>query len=246
MAVEKGLAGYHIARPRPSACGTRLIIMQDMVGMAEFPWNSPNHAAAFPRRKVSARVLARSPLSRGRRESRVPNAPAALRVKIETRKLVTTGSPDQPGLPCAMVLTVYSALSLVIGLSCHHHRQIVFADLISASRYQDHAASPSASMRIVFAQRLRPSHPAPNVRDDREAPLLRCAGRPKEMAVICPTEQAERLRHVGTTGKSGEVAEISQVLSNCCRHCEERKRRSYPESCRHALDCFAYARNEGD
>jgi hypothetical protein len=51
-----------------------------------------------------------------------------------------------------MVLTVYSALSLVIGLSCHHRRQIVFADLISASRYQDHAASPSASMRVVFAQ----------------------------------------------------------------------------------------------
>jgi hypothetical protein len=46
-------------------------------------------------------------------------------------------------------------------------------------------------MRIVFAQRLRPSHPAPNVRDDREAPLLRCAGRAKEMAVICPTAQAE-------------------------------------------------------
>src|ERR1700691_5126228 len=48
------------------------------------------------------------------------------------------------GLPCAMVLTVYSALSLVIGLSCHHRRQLVLAGLISASRYRDHAASPSA------------------------------------------------------------------------------------------------------
>jgi hypothetical protein len=28
-------------------------------------------------------------------------------------------------------------------------------------------------MRVVFAHRKRPSHPAPNVRDDRETPLMR-------------------------------------------------------------------------
>jgi hypothetical protein len=49
-----------------------------------------------------------------------------------------------------MVLTVYSALSLVIGLSCHHRRQLVLAGLISASRYRDHAASPSAFGAFVF------------------------------------------------------------------------------------------------
>ena len=32
-----------------------------------------------------------------------------------TRALVTTGSPDQPGIPCAMVLTVSFVLSPVIG-----------------------------------------------------------------------------------------------------------------------------------
>jgi hypothetical protein len=89
-----------------------------------------------------------------------------------------------------MVLTVYSALSLVIGLSCHHRRQLVFADLISASRYRDHAASPSAFGAFVSctARVHRIPH---HVRDDREAPLLRGTGRPKEMAVICPTEQAK-------------------------------------------------------
>jgi hypothetical protein len=34
----------------------------------------------------------------------------------KARKQVTTGSPETPGLPCAMVLTVSFGLSLVIGL----------------------------------------------------------------------------------------------------------------------------------
>jgi hypothetical protein len=33
----------------------------------------------------------------------------------KAHELVTTGSPKHPGIPCAMVLTAYSALSLVIG-----------------------------------------------------------------------------------------------------------------------------------
>jgi hypothetical protein len=46
-----------------------------------------------------------------------------------------------------MVLTAYSALSLVIGLSCHHPRRDalgIIGRLTSASRCQDHTASPSA------------------------------------------------------------------------------------------------------
>jgi hypothetical protein len=38
----------------------------------------------------------------------------------KAHKLVTTGSPVNAGIPCAMVLTVSFVLSLVIGLSCHH------------------------------------------------------------------------------------------------------------------------------
>src|SRR5216683_7349950 len=52
------------------------------------------------------------------------------------------------------------------------------ATLAPASGRQDHTTSPSAATSFVRAHfaRLtlpRPSHPAPNVRDDREPPLLR-------------------------------------------------------------------------
>src|SRR5713226_3134471 len=57
--------------------------------------------------------------NRGRRERRVPVAPAASCVKKQTHELVTTGSPGSPGIPCTMVLTAYFVLSPVIGLYCH-------------------------------------------------------------------------------------------------------------------------------
>jgi hypothetical protein len=74
-----------------------------------------------------------------------------------------------------MVLTAYSALSLVTGLCCHHRQRDavrVFANLMPASGHQDHTASPSASKRASSCALPRPPHPAPNVRDDREPPLL--------------------------------------------------------------------------
>jgi hypothetical protein len=41
------------------------------------------------------------------------DAPAASRASKKAHELVTTGSPVYAGIPCAMVLTAYSALSLV-------------------------------------------------------------------------------------------------------------------------------------
>jgi hypothetical protein len=108
----------------------------------------------------------------------VSDAPAALRVKKHA-SIATTGSPDQSGLPCAMVLTVSFGLSLVIGLFVTIIGGIFSIDLMPASRHQDHTTSPSTSAPFVSVL-PRPSHPAPNVRDDREAPLLRCAGRPNQ------------------------------------------------------------------
>jgi hypothetical protein len=71
-----------------------------------------------------------------------------------------------------MVLTAYSVLSPVIGFVAtvfgvmrKHHRQ-------RERQRQDHTASPSAAASFVFRSSSRPSHPAPNVRDDRETPLL--------------------------------------------------------------------------
>jgi hypothetical protein len=58
-------------------------------------------------------------------------------------------------------------------------------------------------------RRKRPSQPAPNVRDDREAPLLEERGPAGLVELICPTAQAELstgsvepIRRIGTTASN--------------------------------------------
>src|SRR6266851_8442503 len=77
-----------------------------------------------------------------------------------------------------MVLTVSFVLSSVTIAwlpPSSARRRSVFATLAPASERQDHTTSPSAKTLLVRAMlrfnALRPSHPIPNVRDDREAPL---------------------------------------------------------------------------
>jgi hypothetical protein len=43
----------------------------------------------------------------------------------KARKQVTTVTPEIPGIPRAVVLTVSFVVSLVIGLSCHHRQRII-------------------------------------------------------------------------------------------------------------------------
>jgi hypothetical protein len=110
---------------------------------------------------------------RGRRESRVPVAPAASRAKvIKHTSIVTTGSPVTPSLPCVMVLTAYFVLSPVTGLFCHRRHVDRSTKLDASVGRQDHTTSPSALAPPVLRRYPRPSHPAPNVRDDRDTPLL--------------------------------------------------------------------------
>jgi hypothetical protein len=81
-------AGYHIARLRPSPCGTGLLFMQDMVGIAgsaRVPTGTVTPAPGLLRTGRS--LISRRLGNRGRREGRVPNAPAALRVKIENTQV---------------------------------------------------------------------------------------------------------------------------------------------------------------
>jgi hypothetical protein len=87
----------------------------------------------------------------------------------------TRGTPHQPAFPAQWCYGLY-ALSPGTGLSCPRHSWFVSTNLTPASGRQDHAISPSAIASFV-AQKLRPtpprpSHPASNVRDDREAPLM--------------------------------------------------------------------------
>jgi hypothetical protein len=66
-------------------------------------------------------VLKKSPAPiKGRRECRALDAPAALCAKVKKHtSIVTTVTPETPGIPRAMVLTVSFELSPVTGLDCH-------------------------------------------------------------------------------------------------------------------------------
>ena len=107
----------------------------------------------------------------------MPVAPAASRGKTKTTRV----SPPQVHAGQArhsrtrMVLTVSFVVSLVsrafLPPSSARCASIA-ADLIPASGYQDATTSPSAFVPFVVPEPKRPPHPAPNVRDDRETPLM--------------------------------------------------------------------------
>src|SRR5664279_2304911 len=119
-------------------------------------------------RRMTARVFSwtyRLLKIRGRRECRAPDAPAASRVEKNTR-VSHHGHAGSPGIPRAMVLTAYFALSPVTGLSCHRRPQETCKKLAS----QELDASVGASGPHDFAvrrsapsstRRLRPPHPVP-------------------------------------------------------------------------------------
>jgi hypothetical protein len=88
----------------------------------------------------------------------------------KTCELVTTVTPETPGIPRAMVLTVSFVLSPVIGLCCHRRLWIESANLTPASRRQDHTTSPSAGSALVRSTTRVHRIPS-RVRDDRETPL---------------------------------------------------------------------------
>jgi hypothetical protein len=57
----------------------------------------------------------------------MPGAQCTRSLACEVKKhtsIVTTVTPETPGIPRAMVLTVSFALSSVTGLSCHRRRRI--------------------------------------------------------------------------------------------------------------------------
>jgi hypothetical protein len=132
------------------------------------------------------------------------------RQQIKKLAAVTTGLADsRPSLRNGV--TAYSALSPETGLSCPRRRAIISRDLTSASGGQDHTPSPSASASFVRVHKARatpprPSHPAPNVRDDREAPLLSERGTVRIMLLIYGNvkrdseKQEKLLRQIGATG----------------------------------------------
>ena len=102
--------------------------------------------------------------------------------KIKAHEQVTTGSPNDPAFPARVVLTVSSVLSPVSGLvvtvtgAMRKHRRRLDAS-VAASGPHGFAVRVDA---LRPAHRKRPSRPAPNVRDDRDTPLLVGARRAKK------------------------------------------------------------------
>jgi hypothetical protein len=93
-----------------------------------------------------------------------------VRNKTKHTSIVTTVTPESPGIPRAVVLTVSFVLSPAIGLFVTVACGVTSANLTPASGRQNHTTSPSANSALVW-RHPRPPHPAPNVRDDRETPL---------------------------------------------------------------------------
>jgi hypothetical protein len=148
---------------------------------------------------------------RGRRECRAPMAPAAPRAKNESTQISppqvhrTSRHSLRDGVTASFVLSPAIGLFVAVVGGC-------FADVMPASRHQDHTTSPSAFIIARQSMRQRPSHPAPNVRDDREAPSLEGRGTREEVPVICPTSQAIGLRQINATGKSGPAGKTVSIV----------------------------------
>src|SRR5271169_5177728 len=106
-----------------------------------------------------------------------------------------------------MVLTVSFVISLVTGLSCHHRLGNCLHRLdasVGASGPHDFAVRdsiirPRARARLTLP---RPSHPAPNVRDDRETPLVMRRGTARVLVLIWPDEEAKYFFAEDWTGRN--------------------------------------------
>src|SRR3954453_18713375 len=104
-----------------------------------------SHTSAFSRRECVRGVRGFPPFPwEGRGECRVPTHPQPRMQSKKAYELVTTGRPDYPAFPHAMVLTGSFVISPVIGLVCHRRLAVDPQSLTPASRRQDHTTSPSA------------------------------------------------------------------------------------------------------
>jgi hypothetical protein len=121
-------------------------------------------------------------------------APAA-RAQKSTRGSHHRFDRIDPAFPARMVLTVSFVLSLVIGLFCHHtsrNAKALSRENLSIERPGPHDFAVRERCRSSFGSSASIAART-NVRDDREAPLIGSAGRPRLVEVICPTAQEKLL-----------------------------------------------------
>jgi hypothetical protein len=115
-----------------------------------------------------------APKQRGRRECRALDAPAASRAKgNEHTSIVTTVTPVSPGIPRANGFNgLLRALPGDRAFLSPSSAKVISANLIPASRNQDHTASPSAVNAFVPCVTRVHRIPRPTCRDDRDTPLF--------------------------------------------------------------------------
>jgi hypothetical protein len=162
--------------------------------------SSSHTRVLFPRRDTPGLCRNRSPRkTEGAGNAGCPMHPQPV-CNGRKHTVVTTGSPVSAGIPCTMVLTVYSALSPATNSSCHRHRRIdgsagpgrarkTSADLTPATgarttrlhrpRLHRSSARPSIAHKPKPAPRFHHAPDAaastashPNVRDDGQRPSL--------------------------------------------------------------------------
>jgi hypothetical protein len=141
-----------------------------------------NNHATFVLATRFARGLSRLlPLkTRGSRECRAFGSPAASCAKVKSTRVSRHRFAETIRHSLRDGFTTYSALSPAIGRFCHRHRR-------NAKHWRRLHASVEAlrprgfvvreTSAFVLCAVPRPSHPAPNVRDDRDTPLMESARR---------------------------------------------------------------------
>ena len=157
-----------------------------MVPDRPLPW-APGRTSALSRHDTPEFCLNLSPLEGAGKAGRLMH-PQPRMQKWKAYELVTTGTPKRSGPPCAMVLTTCFVLSPAIGLcvTVIGAMRSIVANLMSASRHQDHTTSPSTPARFVEPCRHVHCIPHPTFVTIAKRPSDR--GRTGEaVSVICPS-----------------------------------------------------------
>ncbi len=133
----------------------------------------PGHVHPQSRDADRARVVRQLCPSKteGAGKTGCPSHPQPRMQNEKAYELITTGSPDRSGLPCAMVLTACFALSLATGLFCHHRRRKFFRQLdasVGASGPHDFTVRVGTFRQ---AHHPRPPRPAPRFVTIASSPL---------------------------------------------------------------------------
>jgi hypothetical protein len=101
----------------------------------------------------------------------------ACKIKKHT-SVVTTGTPDRPGIPCASGFNGFLRALLgepgFVATIAHGSSSDKLDISVGISGPHDFAVRVNVARQATL---LRPPHPPPNVRDDRETPLFSGAGR---------------------------------------------------------------------